>query len=299
MINRTSPTEVKAWCIDHGFHPNKVLGQNFLIDKNILASIVDAADLSEGDKVLEVGPGLGVMTEEMLQRKTIVTAVEKDKRLALWLTESLCQEYADSFTLITADMLEVPLQPLLAQHFDAFVANLPYSVGTRILMEVIQEADSPKTIVTLVQTEVAERFAAPVSAEERGVAGVWLQLDYDVKLVRKVSGNCFWPKPEVQSTVVAMTKHNRSTLTHEEKKTYRQLTKMAFLYRRKQLGKILRTAPKPFQVADPATLLESINLSTDRRPETLTVADWEALTRAILHQGTPLSKISTIPGFHP
>lgn len=281
MFNRTSPSEVKSWCIKQGFHPNKILGQNFLIDKNILASIVDAAELASGASVLEVGPGLGVMTEEMLTRGARVTAVEKDQRLAQWLTESLLEEYPDTLKLMTADMLEVPLKPLLAQHFDAFVSNLPYSVGTRILMELIQEPDAPKTLVTLVQTEVAERFVAPPATEHRGIAGVWIQLDYDVRLVKKVSGSCFWPKPEVQSTVVAMTRHDRSTLSEPQKAHFRQLTKMTFLYRRKQLGSILRKAPAPFTRPDADDILNALGILPARRPETLTIPEWEALTCAL------------------
>lgn len=276
-MNRTSPSEVKAWCIERGFHPNKVLGQNFLIDRNILASIVDAAGLKPGARVLEVGPGLGVMTEELLRRGAFLMAVEKDKRLAEWLTESLLPLFPDRFTLRNADMLECPLAALSPEPFDAFLSNLPYSVGTRILMDVAADPLAPATLVTMVQTEVAERFAAAPGDANRGVAGVWLQLDFDVAIVRHVKASCFWPRPEVQSTIVAMRRHNRSTLTPAEKERYRALTKHCFLYRRKQLATILRKGPWP----NAAQALEAVGIDPARRPETLTVPEWEALTQAI------------------
>lgn len=282
-MNRTSPSEVKAWCIERGFHPNKVLGQNFLIDRNILTAIVDAANISKNTRVLEVGPGLGVMTEELLRRGAQVLAVEKDKRLAAWLNESLAAEYPDMLTVKTADMLECPLAGLSETPFDAFISNLPYSVGTRILMDVATDPLAPAVLVTMVQTEVAERFAALPCTEHRGVAGVWLQLNYDVALVRHVKGACFWPKPEVQSSIVSMRRHTRSTLTDTEKKRFYALTKHCFLYRRKQLATILRKAPPPWK-RDAEALQAAFTVAgidPMRRPETLTVTEWEALTRVL------------------
>ncbi len=276
-MNRTSPSEVKAWCIERGFHPNKVLGQNFLIDRNILEAIVDAAGLTAGARVLEVGPGLGVMTEELLRRGARVTAVEKDKRLAEWLAESLRPGFPDRLELRNADMLECPLSSLSPEPFDAFLSNLPYSVGTRILMDVAADPLAPATLVTMVQTEVAERFAAEAGAPDRGVAGVWLQLDFDVSIVRHVKASCFWPRPEVQSTIAAMRRHTRGTLSPAQKERFRALTKHCFLYRRKQLATILRKGPWP----NAPQALEAAGIDPMRRPETLTVAEWEKLTLAL------------------
>ncbi len=277
-MNRTSPSEVKAWCIERGFHPNKTLGQNFLIDRNILDVLADAVDIAPGDRVLEVGPGLGVMTEALLQRGAHVTAVEKDPALAQWLRDSLLKEYPDTLELIEGDALECDWPTLLARDFKAFASNLPYSVGTRILMDLIQQPQAPKRLVTLVQLEVAERFAAQPSTPERGTAGVWLQLDYDVRTVRNVKPSCFWPPPEVTSAIVAMERHDRSTLDETGKARLRQLSKLLFTQRRKQLGKVLRKVPAPFNTIT----CEAANIDPTRRAETLTRVEWELLVKQII-----------------
>lgn len=276
-MNRTSPSDVKAWCINRGFHPNKTLGQNFLIDRNILTALVDAVGAGEGDAVLEVGPGLGVMTEALLQRGIRVTAIEKDPALAEWLRDSLLKTYPDTFTLLEGDALETDWGPLLAQGFKAFASNLPYSVGTRILMDLICQPGAPERLVTLVQLEVAERFAARPSTPERGTAAIWLQADYDVQILRNVKPNCFWPPPEVTSAVVALQRHQRSTLSPEGKATLRALSKHLFTQRRKQLGTVLRKSPAPFNKVDVA----AAGIDPSRRAETLTLPEWEALTATL------------------
>ena len=214
-MNRTSPSEVKAWCIGRGFHPNKVLGQNFLIDRNILGSIADAAGDVSGRRVLEVGPGLGVMTEELLKRGAAVTAIEKDPVLARALGEDLGAAYP-ALRLHCADALEVDWDALLAEGFAAFVSNLPYSVGTRILLDLALRRRAPERLVVMVQTEVAERLAAPAGSPARGQAGVWCQLHYDVSILRKVKPVCFWPRPEVDSSVVLLNRHRRCILSAVE-----------------------------------------------------------------------------------
>ena len=237
-MNLTSPSQVKTWCIEHDFHPNKVLGQNFLVDRNVLESIVDAAALSAGARVLEIGPGLGVLTEEMLRRGFAVTAIEKDPVLAERLAEALGNP--PNLTVCAGDALDL-IKDGSCDGFPALVSNLPYQAGTRILLELTQRAFPPETAVVLVQTEVAERLAADPGSKVRGLAGVWAQLDYDVQLVRAVKAACFWPRPEVGSTVVRLTRHHRNDArTPDWRERFRRITKQAFEHRRKQLGAIFK-----------------------------------------------------------
>ena len=263
-MNLTSPAQVKAWCLANGFHPNKVLGQNFLIDRNTLEAIVDAADLPEaGARVLEIGPGLGVLTEELLRRGATVTAVEKDPVLAARLAESLGNPPA--LTVLAGDALD-GIKDGACDGFPFLVSNLPYQAGTRILLELIQRiAQAPETMVVLVQTEVADRLAAGPGSKTRGLAGVWAQLDYDVKIVRKVSASCFWPRPEVGSSVVRLERHDRNVgLTAEARRVFHRLTKRAFERRRKQLGSVFRDL-----------------IQSTRRAEELSDADWVAWAREL------------------
>ena len=232
-MNLTSPSQVKAWCIEHEFHPNKVLGQNFLIDRNALTAIVDEGLADGAKRVVEVGPGLGVLTEEMLARGVQVTAVEKDPVLADRLYEALGKP--EKLTVIKGDALNVEIPEA-----GAMVSNLPYQAGTRILLELVQ-ARKFRRMTVLVQTEVAERLAAQEGGKTRGLAGVWAQLDYDVKIVRKVAASCFWPRPEVGSSVVTLIRHDRNLdLGEEERKLFHRITKQAFEHRRKQLGSIFK-----------------------------------------------------------
>ena len=239
-MNLTSPSQVKAWCIANGFHPNKVLGQNFLVDRNALEAIVDAAALPAGMRVLEIGPGLGVLTAEMLRRGLAVTAIEKDPVLAERLAEALGNP--PGLTVRAGDALDL-IKDGSCDGFPALVSNLPYQAGTRILLELTQRtggtrscasesgasAGAPETIVILVQTEVAERLAAGPGSKTRGLAGVWVQLDYDVQLVRAVKASCFWPRPEIGSTVVRLTRHHRTgTLAPSARARFRRITNQAF-----------------------------------------------------------------------
>jgi len=274
-MNLTSPSQVKAWCIENGFHPNKVLGQNFLIDRNALVSIVDAGlegitDLSSS-RVLEVGPGLGVLTEEMLSRGCRVTAVEKDPVLAARLKGALGDP--PGLMVVPGDALEVVGRPGVCEIsndvFDAMVSNLPYQAGTRILLDLVRTR-AIRSMTVLVQTEVAERLAAHEGSKMRGLAGVWAQLDYDVRIVRKVAASCFWPRPEIGSSVVRLDRHDRNVaLSPAVRKFFFSLTKKAFEHRRKQLGSIFKDL-----------------IQSTARAEELTNEEWIALTKGLTDENT-------------
>lgn len=273
-MNLTSPSQVKDWCIKNGFHPNRVMGQNFLVDRNVLCAIVDAGLSSCEDpqkaKALEIGPGLGVMTEEMLQRGCAVTAIEKDPALAERLAESLGNP--PSLEVISADALDVVASGALdLASYDCMISNLPYQAGTRILLDIASTRALP-SITVMVQTEVAERLAAPEGSKTRGLAGVWVQLDYDVKVIRKVSASCFWPRPEVGSAVVRLVRHDRNaSLPENVRAMYRRLVKRAFEHRRKQLGSVFRG------------IIEST-----ARAEELSCEEWVSLASALTSEGAAI-----------
>jgi 16S rRNA (adenine1518-N6/adenine1519-N6)-dimethyltransferase len=284
-VNLTSPSQVKSWCIENGFHPNRTLGQNFLIDRNVLDAIIAAAGVCEGQRILEIGPGLGVLTEAMLATGASVLAIEKDSRLASRLAESLGNP--DKLDVIQADALEMDLDELLRNResddagFDACVSNLPYSVGTRILLDYTRHVLAPKRFTVLVQAEVADRFVAGPNDDERGQSGVWLQLNYQVTRVREVKASCFWPRPEVGSTVVRLDWHS-CTLTAAEQHWFEMLTREAFMHRRKQMGAIFRKAPPPMIHSDEvlAMLFSQAGVDAQTRPEKLTNDEWKNLARA-------------------
>ncbi len=262
-MNLTSPSQVKAWCIANGFHPNRTLGQNFLIDRNALDAIIDAANLDSPTRVLEIGPGLGVLTEGLLQRGHSVTAIEKDPVLADRLAESLGSPAG--LSVLKGDALDF-IKAGACDGFPTLVSNLPYQAGTRILLGLAQRVPAiPETTVVVVQTEVAGGLAAGPGSKTRGLAGVWTQLDYDVALVREVKASCFWPRPEVGSTVVKLTRHHRNdALPDAVRATLRKLSKQAFEHRRKQLGAIFKGV-----------------VESTARAEELSNEDWLGLAEAL------------------
>jgi len=280
-MNLTSPSQVKAWCIENDFHPNKVLGQNFLIDRNALVAIVDAGvekvragERGERVRVLEIGPGLGVLTEEMLSRGYEVVAIEKDPVLASRLARNKEEGIGnncgwENLTVITADALDVIANPanyqLPTTNFSCMISNLPYQAGTRILLELVQKRELP-VMTALVQTEVAERIVAKEGSKTRGLAGVWTQLDYDAQIVRKVAASCFWPRPEIGSSVVRLVRHDRNiAFSSEERDIFHRLTKQAFEHRRKQLGSIFKDL-----------------IQSQLRAEELSNEDWISLVKGLM-----------------
>lgn len=273
-MNLTSPAQVREWCQSRDFHPNRTLGQNFLIDRNILDAIVAASGVHSGSRVLEIGPGLGVVTAELLRVGARVTAVEKDHRLAAWLSESLAGE--SRLTLLAGDALEMDWSAVPGAPFDAVVSNLPYSVGTRILLDLVTHRQPPASITVTVQLEVAERLAAPPGGHARGQAGVWVQRAYDVTLVRVIKPTCFWPKPEISSALVHLVRHDRHVLSLQDERRYLDLTRHAFMHRRKQLAVALRHAPAMRQMEADAVQAWLVACGVDprMRAEDLSVEQW-------------------------
>ncbi len=285
--NLASPAQVARLLAEIGVRPSRGRGQNFLIDRNILDLLLEAATLDRQDVVLEVGPGLGTVTQALLQRAGRVLAVEKDHLLCASLRDRLGSD--PRFTLIEADMLEVSLDTLLGADPPAagckVVSNLPYAVGSRILVDLTRAARPPRSLVVMVQLEVAERMTTPAGGKAYGLLSVWLQRLYTVTLIKRVSPSCFLPKPDVWSAIVRLVRHDRHPLAPEEAACFHDLTRLCFAHRRKQLAAVLARAPAPLR-CDPAWvqawLAEEAGLDPRARPETLSPAQWCALTRALL-----------------
>lgn len=284
-MNLTSPSEVRTLLDSLGVSPNKVLGQNFLIDRNILDILVQAADVNGEDVVLEIGPGLGVVTARLLEKARRVIAVEKDTRLHAHLQKSLAS--APNLELHGADMLELDTEALLASGVTKVVSNLPYSVGTRILVNLITAKSLPSRIVVTVQQEVADRLAAAAGGREFGAISVWTGVDYRVSQVKSVSPNCFWPRPEVGSAIVRLVRRELSLLPEPGcKALLMELTRHAFTYRRKKFttSQARPDAPTPGGAAALRQALQALGLSVDVRPEQLDLEDWCRLATYLYHE---------------
>ncbi len=249
------------------FKPSRVLGQNFLIDGNILRIMLDAAELGPADGVMEIGPGLGVLTGPLLERAGRVVAVEKDDALAEHLRGALGG--AAHLTLLHADALELDLGGLLASGLNKVVANLPYSVGTRILVELCQAAARPERMVVTVQREVADRIVAAPGGRDYGVLSALVQLDYAATIHKAVPRGCFFPVPRVESAIVLLRRSPQNPYPADPS-AFRALVKRCFGQRRKQLGALLR---------DDGAIARA-GLDPRQRPETVPVGGWVRLADA-------------------
>ncbi len=272
--NLTRPSEVRALLTQLDFHPSRVLGQNFLIDRNILNILLDAAELRPDDAVVEVGPGLGVLTAALLERAAAVTAVEKDNRLAPYLRERFADE--PRLTLIHSDVLECDLPALFPRPGGKLVANLPYAIAARLLVELTALPHPPATIVVTIQREVADRLAAAPATDDYGLLSILMQRHYAVATVKHVAPSCFWPPPEVHSSIAKLVRRPAPLGGPADELALRELLRHAFSRRRKTMARSLRDL-----VADPLPALAQAGIAPTARAEELPPEAWPALLRAL------------------
>ena len=272
--NLTRPSEVRALLTQLDFHPSRVLGQNFLIDRNILNILLDAAELRPDDAVVEVGPGLGVLTATLLERAAAVTAVEKDNRLAPYLRARFADE--PRLTLIHSDVLECDLPALFPRPGGKLVANLPYAIAARLLVELTALPHPPATIVVTIQREVADRLAAAPATDDYGLLSILMQRHYAVATVKHVAPSCFWPPPEVHSSIAKLVRRPAPLGGPADELALRELLRHAFSRRRKTMARSLRDL-----VADPLPALAQAGIAPTARAEELAPEAWPALLRAL------------------
>jgi 16S rRNA (adenine1518-N6/adenine1519-N6)-dimethyltransferase len=272
--NLTHPSEVRALLTQLNFHPSRVLGQNFLIDRNILNILLDAAALQPADAVVEVGPGLGVLTGALLAQTAAVTAVEKDNRLAPYLRERFAGHPA--LNLIHADILDCDLPALFPRPGLKLVANLPYAIAARLLVELTAIPQPPALIVVTLQREVADRLEAAPSTNDYGLLSILVQRHYEIRTVKHISRTCFWPPPEVQSSISRLVLRPEPLGGAADESALRNLLRHAFSRRRKTMARSLRDL-----VPDPLPALAAAGIPPAARAEELPPEIWPALLRAL------------------
>lgn len=253
----------------------KSLGQNFLHDDNILADIVAAASVQASDNVLEIGAGLGALTQHLAQAAQRVVAVELDQNLLPILQKQL-EPYAN-VEIVHGDILALDPATWFGDEPYKVVANVPYYITGAILEHLLGGATKPDVLVITVQKEVAERMTA--APGEMTLLAVSVQLFGDVDIVRQVSAGAFWPRPDVDSAIVRFRRHPRPALLPSEEKAFFRVVKVAFSQKRKQLQKNLRALGHDRGAL--VALLESIGIAPQRRAETLSIAEWLKLYDAL------------------
>jgi len=262
-----------------GLTPSKALGQNFLHDYAIVRRIAESAGIGPEDTVLEVGPGLGILTEELAARARRVVAVELDDRLAAYLPTVL----PANVELVHADALEIDPVALAGSDY-LVVANLPYSVGNAILRRMLEAVPPPRALTVMLQREVAERIAA--SPPEMSILAVGVQFYGTPRILFRVGGGAFIPAPRVESAVLRI-ETQPPPLPPAEHTAFFRVVQSGFAQRRKQLGNTLSSGLFIERPAIAAALTRA-GIAPTERAERLTVADWVRVYQALRDAGYSL-----------
>lgn len=266
----------------HGFRFSKSLGQNFLIDDNVIDRILEGARVSEGDKIIEVGPGIGTLTREMAKKAEKVTAIEIDKNLIPILEETLSD--FDNVEVINEDILKVDVEKLVEEKLSGgpvkLIANLPYYITTPIVMKFLEE-DIPVTdIVVMVQKEVADRMNAVPSTKDYGALSVAVQYYCDTEIVAKAPRHMFIPQPNVDSTVIGLHIREEKKYNAENEDIFFKTVKAAFGQRRKTLLNSLSSMGM-LDKASVKEVLSDAGIDEKRRGETLSIEEFAHLSNII------------------
>ncbi len=268
-------TETRRILESIGLKPKKSLGQNFLIDGNIVRKSLDLADIAPADPVVEVGPGLGTLTGALLEAGCHVHAIERDPVLYRRLAETLGQRFPENLSLMEGDAVEFPLagfSPPEEQDFK-IVANLPYAI-TSPWMDGILSGPLPGKMVLMLQQETVDRFSASPGTKQYGAITIFLESAFRISRGHKVARQCFYPIPDIDSYLFHLTRLPNPFRFSSERK---RLIRACFGQRRKQIGSLLRTFGGDEDFTSWLQKLETAGHSRQSRPEEIPAALWRLL----------------------
>ena len=261
----------------YGLKARKGLGQHFLVDGEVLPLIASAAELKPADTVIEVGPGLGVLTGELARQAGKVVAIELDDKLAATLKETLTP--FDNTVIINGNVLDIdPVSLLNKQKTYKVVANLPYYITSPVLRHFIEASIKPEIMVVMVQKEVADIIAAEPGG--RTLLSISVQFYGKPKIVSYIPAQSFYPAPEVDSAILKIDIYSRPVVAVTDEKSFFGLVRAGFTASRKQLANSLAQGLR-LPKADVLTLLEKAGITPQRRAGTLTVEEWAQLLQVI------------------
>ncbi len=276
-----TPSSTRELLARLGHAPKRFLGQNFLVDGNIVRKSLDLAAILPGDQVVEVGPGLGTLTTALLEAGAEVWAVEKDRTLHAHLAGELASRFPGRLHLMEGDAVEHPRGGLVpdpspqGREFKV-VANLPYAIATPWL-DAILEGPLPSRMVLMLQQEAAQRYAAAPGTKSFGAISIFLQSAYAIGAGHKVAAGCFHPRPDVESHLLNA---QRRPAPHVFPAAAKAVIRSCFQQRRKQIGALLRER-LPSAGAGVQRVLAAHGLTEQARPEAIPIAAWQALAALV------------------
>lgn len=284
-----TPVRTKAILEKYGFSFKKSLGQNFLIDPNVLNRIVDHADVTEETGVIEIGPGIGALTEQLAKRAKKVVAFEIDQRLIPILKETLSPY--DNITVIHQDVLLANVKEVMEEQFKdckevMVVANLPYYVTTPIIMKLLEDHLPLKGIVVMLQKEVADRIAASPSSKDYGSLSIAVQYYTDAKTVMTVPRTVFMPQPNVDSAIIRLLLREEARVVIKDEEFFFKIVRASFAQRRKTLlNNLLHFLPDGKEKKSSIEkALEKAGIDGKRRGETLSIEEFAALSDLLVEE---------------
>ena len=285
MAYLSDPKETIAVLQRYRFNFQKKFGQNFLIDGHVLSKIVDAAGVTKEDVVLEIGPGIGTMTQVLCESAKEVVAVEIDRNLIPILTEDTCREY-DNLTVINEDVLKLDIAEVAREHGGRplkVVANLPYYITTPIIMGILEKHAPVAGITVMVQKEVAERMQAGPGSKDYGALSLAVQYYADAYIAAFVPPNCFMPRPNVGSAVIRLSIRETPAVSVKDEKMLFSVIRAAFAQRRKTLVNGLGNSDEvPCSKEEAAAILAFMGLPETVRGETLSLAQFAQIADALV-----------------
>ncbi|MGG4039741.1 16S rRNA (adenine(1518)-N(6)/adenine(1519)-N(6))-dimethyltransferase RsmA [Heyndrickxia ginsengihumi] len=281
-----TPIRTKDILNKYGFSFKKSLGQNFLIDPNILRNITEYANLTKESGVIEIGPGIGALTEHLARSSGKVVAFEIDQRLMPILKDTLSPY--DNVKIVNEDILKADVKKIINEEFSHIgklmvVANLPYYVTTPIILKLITEALPIQGIVVMLQKEVAERISAKPGTKHYGSLSIAIQYYMTAEVVMIVPKTVFMPQPNVDSAVIRLMKRPKPKVDVVDEKFFFEVTRASFAQRRKTLinnltSQLLEGKAKKAEIIE---VLHSLNIDPTRRGETLSLEEFASLCNAL------------------
>jgi 16S rRNA (adenine1518-N6/adenine1519-N6)-dimethyltransferase len=269
-----TPASVRSLLAEHGLRPSRRLGQHFLADPNTARRIVRLAGVDAGDRVLEIGPGLGSLTLALRECGSHVLALEVDHRLAGVVEDVMGGD--GGVRIVTGDALTVDLDALLGSRPWRSVSNLPYNVATPVVIRLLEEAPSVRSALVMVQREVAERLAAAPGSSAYGAASVRIAYYATAKIVGMVPRTVFVPVPKVDSALVELVRRDAPPVAVPSRDRLFELVRAGFAHRRKMLRRTLQ----PTFGERTADVLTEAGIDPRARAESLGLEQWAALARA-------------------